>query len=117
MFKRSQAVTEYTWPVQIEVPHGGKYLTHQIDGRFRIPVDEDAESIRDELRSGQVDEIELARRIFIGWADGHVQDDDGSNMEPTVENIEFFLRLPYFRRGVIRAFIDSNAGKAAARKN
>ena len=117
MFKLSNAVTEYSWPVQIEVPRDGKFVVHQINGRFRIPVDEDAEQIRDDLRAGQVDEIELARRIFIGWDDGQVQDDDGSPLEPTEEAIGRLIRLPYFRRGVIKSFIESNAGKQAARKN
>lgn len=117
MFKVLDAVTEFTWPVEIEVPRAGKYATHQIMGRFRIPDERDRESIMDEVREGSISEIELAERIFAGWEDGHVQDADGEPMPPTEENIRFFLGLPYFRRGVTRAYMESQAGKRAARKN
>lgn len=116
-FKKSQAVTEFLWPVTVEVPANGKHQPHLFTGRFRIPVDEEAKQVLDEILSGQVDEIALCRRVWIGWQEGHVQDEDGSPLPETPDNIEFFIQLPYFRRGLMRAYVESQAGRKAAAKN
>jgi len=116
-FKKSQAVTEFLWPVSVDVPTQGKHQTSIFNGRFRIPVGEDATAIIDEITGGQIDEIALCKKVWVGWQEGHVQDEDGSPLPETQDNIDYFLQLPYFRRGLIRAYVDAQAGKRAARKN
>lgn len=116
-FRKSKAVTEFHWPATIEVPNDGRFETFVISARFRIPNEDESDSILQDIMQGQVNELELVRRIWVGWKEGHIEDDDGTPLPPTPENLEHFLRMPYFRRGLIRAYLESNAGKKAARKN
>jgi hypothetical protein len=116
-FKKSAAITEFLWPVTVDVPVAGKHVSHIFNARFAIPVGEEATTILDEIMGGQVDEIGLCRKIWVGWQEGHVQDEDGSPLPETPDNLEHFVSLPYFRRGLIRSYIEAQAGKKAARKN
>lgn len=116
-FRKSQAVTEYQWPVTVEVPDNGRHRPHVFTGLFRIPVAEEAQELLASVRRGEIDELDFCRRVWSGWADGHIQEDDGTPLPPTPDHIEFFVQLPYFRRGLIRAYLDSQAGAAAAAKN
>lgn len=116
-FKKSAAVSEFLWPVTVEVPANGKHQPHIFTARFSIPVGDEAKGIIDEIMGGQVDEISLCRRIWVGWQEGHIQEDDGSPLPETPDNIEHFIGLPYFRRGLIRAYVEAQAGRKAAAKN
>lgn len=117
MFSLKNAVTEYTWPVDVQVPSDGKYLPYRFKGRFALLQGDDAGEVREMFRSGQFEELELTRRVFIGWPEGEVGDEEGNPLPPDADNIETMIQLPYVRKAILDAYIDSLQGRKAARKN
>jgi hypothetical protein len=116
-FKVSKLVSEYKWPTKVQVPNNGKYDVILFTGIYRKPNEEERAQIAEDLRGGSLDLNDLARRIFAGWEDGQVQDEDGEPLPATPENVARLLADDDVRDAVIAAYTESRQGKAAARKN
>ncbi len=105
---------ELNWPVTISVPQdGGKVKKQETIVRFEH-IDQ---SLFDANYATGGSDADLMKRVVIGWDDGQFQNEDGSSMPFSIENLAALLETSYVRIGFVNAYLMIQQGKEAARKN
>jgi hypothetical protein len=110
MFKIAKKNT-ITWPVTVNVPKdGGKTGKHTFNVEFEVLSTDEAQKVIK-------DEGDLLDRQVVGWPEGQVQNDDGSNLPFSEDAKAKLININYVRVGMYAALNEINSGRAAARKN
>jgi len=101
------------WPVMIAVPQdGGKVRKHEARVQFEY------------LEQDEIDEVlawgndtDLMKRAVKGWPEGQFQDESGSPISFSPENLARLMQVQYVRMAFVAAHLQIQQGREAARKN
>jgi hypothetical protein len=115
----------YSWPVEFDLPgNGGRRVRQSFDAEFRKIDQADVEEIiagvrrRESLQeNGQevpeelegFDPVTIARDLMVGWSG--IKGADGEDVPFTDATVMRVLRTPTVAVMIVRAWVDSLAGK------
>lgn len=124
MFKLSDATNTYPWTITVKMPFNGSYKKLPVKVTFnRLPHDERVDlqnQINDAVNdadSRQDVENDFFNKVFAGWADGQVKDEEGNDLEVNEDNKQAVLAISEFRIAVMDGYFDSIEGNKIKQKN
>lgn len=106
-----RVVQSYRWPVTVDVPADGAFEPRTFNVTFGIMGD----ARFNELLAGPDPDQAVLRESILNW-DG-VEGGDGQTLEFSPEAVGLMVDIPYIRRGLIDAFLESQRGGGAREKN
>ncbi|WP_434352989.1 hypothetical protein VH441_07265 [Psychrobacter sp. HD31] len=124
MFKLSDATDTYHWAITVKMPFNGSYKKLPVKVTYnRLPHDERVDlqnQINDAVNdadSRQDAENNFFNKVFAGWADGQVKDEEGNDLEVNEGNKQALLGITEFRTAVMDGYFDSIEGNKIKQKN
>jgi len=113
MFKLGKS-DSFTYPVKIEIPgENGRPRVETFDGLFRRASREEFQAKMEAAKTGDLDDLALAREVLIGWRG--VQDEDGAELEFNATNCELLLNVWPVCPAVVQAWLDAHSPKGRAK--
>ena len=123
MFKLSDVTDNYPWTITVKLPSNGSYKKMPVKVNFnRLPHDERVR-LQERIQSaGDVEnteevENEFFDKVFAGWQEGQVKDENGEDLEVNEDSKRQVLSISEFRQAVIEGYFDSVAGNKLKQKN
>lgn len=132
------SLNTYEWPVDVQVPSNGDFVSHRFTGVFKHLSHNDAKTMLERMNakvaeikaqeasdnSAPLDaatliadhQIELYSDILVGWKDD-LSDETGKPLPCTEHNKCLLLGQRIIRDAVIKAHRDSQAGEVVRTKN
>ncbi len=113
MFIISQS-DSYSWPVSVDVPtDGGKQSKQTFDGTFKRLPQSRVLDIRTQAGADQVNDVDIAREVLIGWAG--ITDAQGDDVPFSEGMRDRLLDVTGVASAIVRAWMESITG--GKRKN
>jgi hypothetical protein len=113
MFNIAKTVSDYTWPVQVQLPtDGGRHTTETFDARFKRISQTDVQELKSAIQAGTITDVELCSQVLVGWEGIKAGEDPVPYSESARAQL---LDIPGVAYAVVMAFLESIAG--AKRKN
>lgn len=110
---------KFWWPVKVHVPRDGEIVVEEFQAQFVTMDDDEMAAWRQSMaeflveKQGALGADYYARdlgRIVVGWRD--VEDDDGTSVPFTPENLRAAAAIPFVRDALYAAYVDGLSGKA-----
>ncbi|MBS9780299.1 MAG: hypothetical protein KGV51_06705 [Moraxellaceae bacterium] len=117
MLKLGDIPETYDWNVTVKMPHNGSYKKSTVKVTFNLlPHDERTnlhEQIQQANESGNTEDAEndFFDKVFVGWVDGQIKDENGENLEVTEDSKQQMLSITEFRNAVIHGYLESANGE------
>lgn len=100
----------FSYPVKVDLPaDGGKHTTYTFDAVFRRLDREQFQRIVTRAQAGELDDVDLARDVLLGWAG--VMDEDDKPLPFSEEAREALLNVWPVLPAVIGAFMEAHTPK------
>jgi len=113
MFKLGKS-DSFTYPVKVEIPdEAGRTRTESFDGLFRRASREEFQATMERAKSGELEDLTLARDVLIGWRG--VQDEEGKELPFSDANREVLLNVWPVLPAVVAAWLEAHSPKGRAK--
>ena len=131
MLKIAKEPVRFFWPVKYTQPdpnNSGRHLTQTFEGQFvLVGNDEWLEILENTVRAkdGMLREVDpmsmeefqaetaaSMRRIFVGWKEGDIQDEDGRPVPVNDETMNYLLNIAGMSAAISAAYQDARSGGA-----
>lgn len=113
MFKLGKS-DRFLYPVKVEIPgEDGRTRTESFDALFRRASREEFQAKMEDAKTGELDDLTLAREVLLGWRG--VQDEDGRELEFSATNCELLLNVWPVCPAVVQAWLEAHSPKGRAK--